>query len=466
MQTKLHRWARQDRACWFGDVFNLVYDPAFLAVAFARVATNAGAQTPGVDRATVTRIQRQIGEEVFLAAVRAQLKSGQFRPMPVRQTMIPKGNGKRRALGIPTITDRVVQASLKLVLEPIFEADFQPCSYGFRPGRRAQDAITELHMFASRGYEWIAEADIRACFDRIDHTALCDRLRVRVKDKRVMALVKAFLKAGVMTGMGERQASLTGTPQGGILSPLLANIALSVLDDHFMAQWHTQMGDDSARARRRRRGLGCYRLIRYADDFVVVCYGSQGVAERVLDEAAEVLAPMGLHLAAEKTRVVHLQDGFDFLGFWIGRRTRRGSHKQYVYTIPSKRAIASIKATIKQRTSTATQGMAFSDLLTWLGRTLRGWANYFRHGVSSRVFDAVDAYTWRRIAHWLRRKHDRLSWKALRRRFCVPGQWRFTADGIVFSGASSVAITRYRYRGYNIPTPWEPTPAPRTATSG
>ena len=184
--------------------------------------------------------------------------------------MIPKASGKLRRLGIPTVADRVVQAALKLVLEPIFEADFRPCSYGFRPRRRAQDAIAEIHHLTShpRNYEWVVDADIAACFDAIDHAALMDRVRARIADKSVLALVKAFCKAGILTEAQANQNTDTGTPQGGILSPLLANIALSVLDDHFVAAW-AAMGDASARHRRRRRGEATYRLVRYADDFVV-----------------------------------------------------------------------------------------------------------------------------------------------------------------------------------------------------
>src|SRR3979490_535531 len=165
--------------------------------------------------------------------------------------MIPKGkSGKLRKLGIPTVTDRVVQASLKLVLEPIFEADFKPCSYGFRPNRRAQDAISEIHIFGTNKYEWVLECDIKACFDEISHTALMDRFRARIKDKRVCALVKAFLKSGVLTELGNREDTWTGTPQGGILSPLLCNIALSELDDYFDRQWRQEMGTEGQRRRR------------------------------------------------------------------------------------------------------------------------------------------------------------------------------------------------------------------------
>jgi RNA-directed DNA polymerase len=266
MQARLHRWAGEDPSRRFGDLFNLVCDPGFLAEAWLRVKANAGSRTPGIDKATVADIEnRPGGVGVFLDGIRAALKSGEFRPVPVRQVMIPKKSGKLRKLGIATVADRVVQAALKLVLEPIFEADFQPCSYGFRPNRRAHDAIAEIQFYATHGYEWVLEADIRACFDEIGHVPLMDRLRVRIKDKRVCALVKAFLKAGVMTADGKQEETYTGTPQGGILSPLLANIALSALDDQFMRQWQAQMGTDGQRRKRRKHGLGNWRLIRYAD---------------------------------------------------------------------------------------------------------------------------------------------------------------------------------------------------------
>jgi group II intron reverse transcriptase/maturase len=301
MQAKLHRWAGENRSRRFGDLFNLVSDLEFLAEGWLRVKANAGSKTPGIDKATVADIENRIGVGVFLDRIRDSLKSGEFRPVPVRQVMIPKKSGKLRKLGIPTVTDRVVQAALKLVLEPIFEADFQPCSYGFRPNRRAHDAIAEIHYLASRprNYEWVLEADIRACFDEIGHVPLMDRLRARITDKRVLALVKAFLKAGIMTADGDREETYTGTPAGGILSPLLANIALSALDDHFTRQWQTQMGTTWQRAKRRQQGLGTWRLVRFADDFVIMVNGTRAHAEALREEAAAVLAPMGLRLAEE-----------------------------------------------------------------------------------------------------------------------------------------------------------------------
>src|SRR4051794_21149209 len=273
MQTKLHQWAREDLSRRFDDLYNLVYDPAFLVHAWERVSTNRGAQTAGVDRATAPTVEASVGVGAFLGQIRASLKSGEFQPVEVRQGVIPKGNsGKFRKLGIPTIADRVVQASLKLVLEPIFEADFKPCSYGFRPNRRAHDAIAEIHLLGTSGYHWTLECDIKACFDEIDHTALMDRLRRRIKDKRTCSTVKAFLKSGILAELGNKEDTHTGTPQGGILSPLLANIALSALDEHFDQFWQQEMGTDGQRRKRRRKGLGNWRLVRYCDDFVLMVF--------------------------------------------------------------------------------------------------------------------------------------------------------------------------------------------------
>ena len=250
MQTKLHQWATADPGRRFDDLANLVYDPAFLAVAWARVRGNKGARTAGVDGVAPRSIV--FGAAVMLDGLRDDLKAGRFAPQRVREKTIPKANGKIRSLGIPTTADRVVQAALKLVLEPIFEADFKPCSYGFRPRRRAQDAIAEIHFLGSppRNYGWVFEADIKACFDEIDHRALLGRVRRRIGDKRVLGWVKAFLRAGILTEEGLDRETTTGTPQGGILSPLLANIALSVLDEHFAAKW-------AALGPRSTRGKGC-----------------------------------------------------------------------------------------------------------------------------------------------------------------------------------------------------------------
>jgi RNA-directed DNA polymerase len=469
MQTKLHRWATEDSGRRFGDLFNLVYDRAFLVAAWERVSTNRGAQTAGIDKATTAMVETWIGVGAFLGQLRDSLKSGEFRPVEVRRVMIPKGNtGKFRKLGIPTIADRVVQAALKLVLEPIFEADFKPCSYGFRPNRRAHDAISEIHYLTShpRNYQWVLECDIRACFDEISHAALMDRFRVRIKDKRVCALVKAFLKSGVLTELGGREETRTGTPQGGILSPLLANIALSALDDHFDRQWHQEMGTEYQRAKRRRNGQGNWRLCRYADDFVLLVSGDRCHAEALREEVTAVLAPLGLRLAPEKTAVVHIDEGFDFLGFRIRQMRKRGTSKYYVYTTPSRKAIQSVRDKVRAKTYRSTRHMGLGELITSLNQSLAGWANYFRYGVSKAAFSDIDSFTWGRLMRWIRAKYKGrtgLSMKELRRRFCDQG-WRFACNGVVYTGASSVAVTRYRYRGATIPTPW--TPRPAAAESG
>jgi RNA-directed DNA polymerase len=277
MQAKLHRWAAADPGRRFDDLFNFVHDPATLLVTFGRVAGNKGAHS---------RRRRPHGHR----------RRGQcWRPgVPGRPADVPEGgdvpalagagtqdpqaggSGKIRSLGIPTVADRIVQAALKLVLEPIFEADFEPVSYGFRPKRRAQDAIAEIHYFGTRGYRWVLDADIEAAFDNVSHAALMGRVRLRVKDKRVLALVKAFLKAGILTELGDFEDTHTGTPQGGILSPLIFNVVMSVLDEHLHGPWKDggSMSTESRRAYRRRKGSPTWQLVRYCDD---------GTCPRVVD---------------------------------------------------------------------------------------------------------------------------------------------------------------------------------------
>ena len=299
IQTKLHRWAREAPHRRFDDLFNLVADPAFLLVAWARVRGNKGARTAGVDGNTAYSIEAVQGIEDFLERLRISLKDRSFCPLPVRERMIPKPNGKLRRLGIATITDRVVQASLKLVLEPIFEADFLPCSYGFRPNHRVHDAVAEVRHLTARSYEWIVEGDIKACFDEISHPALMDRVRRRIGDKRVLALVKAFLKAGILGEDQQLRANDTGTPQGSILSPLLSNVALSVLDDYLAQAPGGPETAPSTRQRRRRRGLPNFRLVRFADDWCLVVSGTQADAEALRDQIAQVLSTVGLPVGGQ-----------------------------------------------------------------------------------------------------------------------------------------------------------------------
>ena len=457
MQAKLHRWAAADPGRRFDDLFNFVHDPATLIVAFARVAGNAGANTPGVDGLTVEAVEMTVGVPGFLDDLRASLKDGSFRPLPVRQRLIPKGrgSGKLRSLGIPTISDRVVQAALKLVLEPIFEADFQPVSYGFRPNRRAHDAIAEIQLFGTHGYQWVLDADIEACFDQISHSSLLDRVRMRVKDKRVVALVKAFLKAGIMTELGTFEDTNTGTPQGGILSPLMANIALSVLDEHLHGPWRPggTMSTSSRRVRRRAKGLPTWRIVRYADDFAVLVHGHEDDVHVLREEISAVLATMGLSFSEAKTRVVNMADGFDFLGFHIQWRRKMGTNQWHVYTFIADRPIRSLKAKIRALTNRTSQRDPKTVLIR-LGQIMRGWSNYFRHAVCKHTFARLAHFVWLRVARWLSTLHH-WTWKDFRRQFTRPdGRWKpLSAEGITLFDLAAVPVTRYRYRGA-IPTRW------------
>ena len=450
IQTKLHQWATDDPDRRFDDLWNLVYDPAVLADAWHRVRSNRGARSAGVDGETAHYVSAVRGEQAFLSELRDDLKARRFHPVPVREVMIPKPGGKRRRLGIATVRDRVVQAALKTVLEPIFEADFKPCSYGFRPGRRAQDAIAEIHFFTSRSYEWIVEGDIKACFDEISHSALLSRMRHRIGDKRVLGLVKAFLKAGILGEDGELRESSSGAPQGGILSPLLSNIALSVLDEHFAAAWET-MGDSHARAQRRRKGLATYRLVRYADDWVVMVAGDRADAERLREEAAAVLLPMGLRLSEEKTLIAHIDQGFNFLGMRIQRHRQWGSTRRFVYTYPSRAALMAVKAKVRGITRKSTN-QSLPVLLHRLNPVLRGWSNYHRHGASAKTFSYLSSFTWRRVWCWLCRKHPKTGMRELQRRYLR--RWWPEQDEVRLFNPSTVAIVRYRYRGAAIPSPW------------
>jgi RNA-directed DNA polymerase len=454
MQAKLHHWAVSEPDRCFTDLGNLVHDPAFLVVAWHRVRANKGARSAAVDGVT----PRSLGEHAteFLAALRSDLKARRFRPDRVRERMIPKANGKLRRLGIPTAADRVVQGALKLVLEPIFEADFKPCSYGFRPKRRAQDAIAEIHMFASRGYTQVVDADITACFDEIDHGALMQRVRRRVGDKRILPLIKAFLKAGLLSEDGTARETITGTPQGGILSPLLANIALSVLDEHFTNAWEA-LGSSWKRGSHRRAGHATARLARYADDFVILVHGTHEQALALRDEASEVLAPMGLRLSQEKTRICHIDNGFDFLGWRIQRRSRRGrAGRKAIYTYPSRRALTALMKKVRSLTR-RNQHKTLADLLQHINPVLRGWCTYFRHGVSARTFSYVDHFTWWRIVGWIRKRHGNPNWSTMLRRH-IPN-WAIRDGATEMFRPQRVAITRYRYRDARIPTPWASTDA-------
>jgi RNA-directed DNA polymerase len=420
-----------------------------LLVAWDRVRGNKGARTAGVDGQTAHYIEAVRGGEGFLEELRADVKARSFRPLPVRERMIPKANGKLRRLGIPAVRDRVVQAALKLVLEPIFEADFLPCSYGFRPNRRTHDAVAEVRYLTSRSYEWIVAGDIKACFDEISHPALLDRVRQRVGDKRVLALVKAFLKAGILAQDGSQRDTETGTPQGGILSPLLSNVALSVLDEHFATAPGGPCSNDTERRKRRRHGLPNHRLVRYADDWCLAISGTREHAEILREQAAEVLSTMGLRLSPDKTLITHIDEGFDFLGWRIQRHRKRGATKHYVYTYPAKKALRAVMAKVKTVCRQNTN-LPLEALLHQLNRMLRGWTTHFKHGCSSATFGYLRAYLWKQVIRWETRKHRRTTWRQLR---CRYGRWPAT-DRVELFDPAKVRTEWYVYRGARIASPW------------
>ena len=452
IQTKLHRWATDDPDRRFDDLFNLVSDPAFLVVAWKRVRGNRGARSAGVDGVKPADVI--FGNDTLLPQLRAELKTGSFVPLPVRERMIPKAPGKFRRLGIPTARDRCVQASPQAgpradlrggLLRRVLTASV--------PTRRAQDAIAEIHHSAPAPMSGCWKVTSRRASTRSTTRPSwtgCDADR---RPARPAPREGVPSKAGVLSEDGDARDTWTGTPQGGILSPLLANIALSALDDHFAEAWR-RFGPHSTRWSRRLRGEATYRLIRYADDFVVMVAGTREHVVGLREEVAAVLSTVGLVLSEEKTRVCHIDEGFDFLGFRIQRQRQRGSEKLLVYTFPSKKALASVKAKVKAATRTSTN-QTLADLIRRLNPILRGWTYYFRHGSSNETFAYLRHYTWNRVVHWLRRKHGRASWTYLRRLYFSTTWWP-EQDGVVLFDPSTVAIIRHRSRGYTVTLPWDP----------
>lgn len=454
IQRKLHRWSKTDKEKRFSDLFNLVCDRATLVTAWERVRSNRGSKTAGVDGQTRGYIEQRLGKERFLEGLRSSLMARTYRPAPVREKGIPKAGGKMRYLGIPTVRDRVVQMALKLVVEPIFEVDFYPLSYGYRPARRCQDALAEIVRYINppSSYEYVVEGDIKACFDNVNHGVLMAQVRQRIADRKVLALIKAFLGAGVMKETGRLTATITGTPQGGIVSPILANVYLSALDRHFERIWQHQTRYIGCTTYYRRRGQATYRLIRYADDFVVVVRGSREQAQAVRDEAARVLRDeLKMELSLEKTAVTHVDEGFDFLGHRIHRVPWRG--RKVSLTYPSKKSLESIKHKVKHLTTRSTTHHSLKTLLLLLNPVLRGWSTYFRYDASKKTLAYVDYYAWWRVFRWLRKKHPKQTWRYLRTRYCG-GRWRIQEGDVELFRPSRVKVERYRYRGHRILLPW------------
>jgi RNA-directed DNA polymerase len=289
-----------------------------------------------------------------------------------------------------------------------------------------------------------------------------EQVRSRVTDKRVLALIRKFLAAGVMSELGTVTARPSGTPQGSILSPVLANVALSVLDRHFEKAW-TARRWHSQRARDRAKGVPSYRMIRYADDFVVLVRGTEAQARAIKERTAEFMAEqMRLVLSPEKTAITHVDDGFDLLGFRIVRRPWRGT-KRVAITFPSQRALREVTHRIKALTKRNTTNLSLDRLIHALNPILRGWTNYHRHAASSRTFAYLGHYLWRRVIRWLRKKHERLTWKQIRRRYW--GHNWTSHEGTRLAWPDEVKVTRYRYRGHNIPSPWTTTTGTYRATT-
>lgn len=289
----------------------------------------------------------------------------------------------------------------------------------------------------------------------ISHPALIDRVRGRVGDKRVLALVKAFLKADILGQDRMLRRTTAGTPQGSILSPLLSNVALSVLDEHIAQAPGGPAATAYQRAKRRRHRLSNYRLVRYADDWCLAVSGTRADAEAMRAEIAQVLLAMGLRLSQEKTLITHIDQGLDFLGWRIQRHTKKGTARQYVYTYPSRKSVKAVTHKVKTICRRVGTNLSLDDLLRQLNPALQGWCAHFRPGVSSRTFGYLRAYTWRRVWIWLRHKHRRSTWKQLRRRYCPDSGrwWPATQERKLFNPAA-VRTTRYRYRGTRIPSPW------------
>lgn len=389
LQRKLYRAAKQSRGRRFHALYDKVYRRDVLERAWDEVARKGGAA--GVDGQTIEAIRQQ-GVSDFLSVLQAELREERYRPLAVRRVAIPKASGRgERLLGVPAVRDRVAQAAARIVLEPIFEADFCDCSFGFRPKRSARQARERVRGQIQRERRrFVVDADIKGFFDNLDRGLLQRALRERISDRRVLALIDGWLRAGVLAD-GALLHPQTGTPQGGVISPVLANVYLHALDRAWQGRYE---------------GLG--KLTRYADDAVILC-SSEERARRALDALARLLAELKLELSPAKTRIVNLEcagEGFDLLGFHFRRvPSRRDRGYRYAASWPSQRAMAAARQRVRELTPLARVGLPTSMVVHDLNRFLRGWGAYFRYGNSTQQFSALDLYVFERLSRFLSRKH-------------------------------------------------------------
>ena len=387
LQRKLWVCAKRSKTRRFHALYDRIYRSDVLWEAWRRVRSNGGAA--GVDGETIHAIEQR-GPGEFLAELETALRAGRYRPSSVKRRWIPKADGKQRPLGIPTVRDRVVQMAAKLVIEPIFEADFQPCSYGFRPKRSATQALEAIRVAGNRGMNFVVDADIQGYFDNIQRDTLMELVKERISDRRVLKLIRQWLECGVMED-GTVRETLEGTPQGGVISPLLANIYLNKLD----RIWAARCGY-----------LGT--LVRYADDFVAMCR-TESRAKEALRRIGLVMNRLGLTLHPAKTRLVDLRRGkesFVFLGCTIRKKRsiQRAPDKYYVQRWPSPKATKKLRDRVRELTSKRKSGRDVKQIVAELTPVLRGWGNYFRTGNADREFNKMDYFVVGSLHRWQYRR--------------------------------------------------------------